>query len=66
MSNPQTNNERQSPSKKVLPSKDTDQQSHFVHARQIIKSWPEWKRSISCAPISPNGSQSTPHSGESQ
>jgi hypothetical protein len=66
MSNSKTNNGRQLPSKEGLPSTGTNQQSHFVHARQIIKSWPEWKRSISCAPISSNGSQTTKHSSQSE
>jgi len=31
----------------------TNQNAHFAQAREIIKSWPEWKRNICCTPIPP-------------
>ena len=59
MSNPKTNKDKKLPPQKGMTSANTDKQSHFVHARQIIDSWPEWKRNIRCAPISTNNNQST-------
>jgi hypothetical protein len=50
MSNPKTNNDRQSIRKNESHLAKVDQTSHFAHARKIIKSWPEWKRNICCAP----------------
>jgi hypothetical protein len=59
MSNPQTNKGRQLPPDQGLPCEKTEQASHFVQAREIIKTWPEWKRNIRCAPTSTNSNQST-------
>ena len=59
MSNSQNNKGPQLPSQEGLPSIESDQQSHFVHARKIIESWPEWKRNIRCTPTSMNGNRSS-------
>jgi hypothetical protein len=59
MSNSQANKEPQLPSPDGLSSNETNQQSHFVHARKIIESWPEWKRNIRCTPISLNCNRSS-------
>jgi deoxycytidylate deaminase len=59
MSNEQNNTDQNAPSKEGTPSTDTNKQSHFVQARQIIKRWPEWKRNIRCMPNSMNGDRSS-------
>lgn len=58
MSNPQTNKDNKLPPQQGITSANTDKQSHFVHARQIIERWPEWKRNIRCMPISTNNNLS--------
>lgn len=58
MSNPKTNKEQKLPPQQGMTSANTDRQSHFLQARQIIEKWPEWKKNISCTPKK-NGNQST-------
>lgn len=57
MSNAQNNTNQNVPSEKSITSANTDKQSHFVQAHQIIKGWPKWKRNIRCMPNSINGNQ---------
>jgi hypothetical protein len=64
MCNPQIDKGPQLPPQQGLPSKKTNEQSHFVRARKIVESWPEWKRNIHCAPMAPNGNQSNPQSDQ--
>jgi len=59
MSNPKTNKDQELPPQKGITSANTDKQSHFVQARQIINRWPKWKREIRCMPTSTNSDQST-------
>ena len=58
MSNPQNNKDNKLPPQKGTTSSDSDKQSHFIHARQIIEKWPEWKKNIDCRPVSINNNQS--------
>jgi len=58
MSNPQNNEDNKLSPQQGITSADTDEQSHFVHARQIIDKWPEWKKNISCKPVSINNNKS--------
>ena len=58
MCNPQNNREPDLHHKEELPSIESDQQSHFAHARKIVESWPQWKRNIRCMPASLNINQS--------
>lgn len=65
MSNSQTNKGPQLPSQEGLSSIESNQESHFVHARKTIESWPKWKRNIRCTPTSMNGNQSSEASDQS-
>jgi len=60
MDKPKTNKDQKLPPQQGMTSANTDRQSHFLQARQIIEKWPEWKKNISCTPNSTNGNQSTP------
>ena len=60
MNSAQPNKENQlHPQQNNLPSEGTSQQSHFVHAKEIIKTWPEWKRNVCFAATASNDNSNT-------
>ncbi len=65
MSNPQNNKDNKLPPQQGTTSSDSDKQSHFIHADQIINKWPEWKKNIRCRPSSINNNQSIQDPGKS-
>jgi hypothetical protein len=61
MNSPQPDNKNQSHSQqKSSPSGDTSQQLHFVQAKKIVATWPEWKRNVCFAATSSNDNSTNP------